>query len=550
LGQLLAARPVTRDGKGPWIEIIGTAGTPKELRQLFDQILNGGFDDAITARALKALGEASRLRQTKPSGSLAEVGKLLDNANESVRLEALKLAGEWKQLGKYFPKLTELAGAPESSPALRKAAFTTLRQIGGKGAIDSLAKLSGGDKDIAVRRDAVAALAALDIDRAIAPAIEIGKTTSDEASALELWRGVLAVKGAGAALRPALAEKNLPEPVAKAGMRAAREGGRNDIDLAVAFAKAGGLPADTTALSGEVIKELAAKAVAEGSPARGEFVFRRSELSCTVCHAIGGAGGKVGPDLTSIGASAQPDYLVESLLLPSAKIKEGYASVIIDTKDDNNYSGTLARETPDEVVLRNATGAEVSVAKKTIANRQNGTLSIMPASLLDSLSEKEKLDLIAFLSQLGKPGEFDASKGGVARAWRVYPLTHTDQQNGLGNSVWEKPLTDKIWQPAFALVNGKLTRQLVEEAGKRSPWVGTLEVFAATELQTPKAGSVKLNLDSTAGEIWVDGRKIGGPGESSTELSAGTHRVVVRIDPKKIPDSISLKASDGAFLAN
>jgi hypothetical protein len=174
----------------------------------------------------------------------------------------------------------------------------------------------------------------------------------------------------------------------------------------------------------------------------------------------------------------------------------------------------------------------------------------MPASLLDSLSEKEKLDLIAFLSQLGKPGEFDASKGGVARAWRVYPLTHTDQQNGLGNSVWDKPLTDKIWQPAFALVNGKLTRQLVEEAGKRSPWVGTLEVFAATELQTPKAGSVKLNLDSTAGEIWVDGRKIGGTGESSTELTAGTHRVVVRIDPKKIPDSISLRASDGAFLAN
>ena len=47
----------------------------------------------------------------------------------------------------------------------------------------------------------------------------------------------------------------------------------------------------------------------------------------------GGAGGKIGPDLTSIGASAPPDYLVESLLYPNAKIKEGYHSVLIATKD-------------------------------------------------------------------------------------------------------------------------------------------------------------------------------------------------------------------------
>ena len=41
-----------------------------------------------------------------------------------------------------------------------------------------------------------------------------------------------------------------------------------------------------------------------------------------------------------------------------------------------------------------------------------------------------------------------------------------------------------------------------------------------------------------------------GTGESVAELSAGTHRVLVRIDPKKIPDSFSLKSPDGTFLAN
>lgn len=46
---------------------------------------------------------------------------------------------------------------------------------------------------------------------------------------------------------------------------------------------------------------------------RGEAIFRRQELQCSKCHAIAGAGGRVGPDLISVGASAQVDYLVESL---------------------------------------------------------------------------------------------------------------------------------------------------------------------------------------------------------------------------------------------
>ncbi|HKS37374.1 MAG TPA: HEAT repeat domain-containing protein, partial [Verrucomicrobiae bacterium] len=550
LGQILSTRPLTRDGKGPWIEIIGSAGTAKELRQLFDQILNGGFDDSASARALKALAEASRLRKTKPDGSTVEAGQLLDHASEPVRLEALKLAGEWKNLGPHFPKLARIAGAPDSSSGLRGAAFDALRAVGGKGAVDSLVALTAPDRDAAIRRQAAAALAAVDPGQAVPRAIEIAKSTTDETQALELWRAVLPVKGASQSLRDALPEKSLSEAAAKAGMRAAREGGRNDVDLVVAFAKAGGLAANTQALTGEVIKDLVAKAASQGDPARGEWVYRRSDLACITCHAIGGAGGKVGPDMTSIGASAPVDYLVESLLLPNAKIKEGYHSVNIETKDGQSLTGTLARETQEEVVLRNATGTEVSVAKSNIESRQMGTLSLMPAGLPDNLAEREKLDLIAFLSSLGKPGEFDASKGGVARKWRVYTFTHTDQQHGKGGDIWEKPLSDKMWQPALSLVSGKLTKAALQEASKREFWVGTLDVFAATEIQVAKAGPVKLKLDAAAGEIWIDGRKVGGAGESKVDLPAGTHRVLVRLDPKSVPDYVRLESPDATFVLN
>jgi putative heme-binding domain-containing protein len=56
------------------------------------------------------------------------------------------------------------------------------------------------------------------------------------------------------------------------------------------------------------------------------------DMACVTCHAIGGVGGKVGPDYTSIGGSAPVDYLVESMLFPNRKIKEGYHSVLIETR--------------------------------------------------------------------------------------------------------------------------------------------------------------------------------------------------------------------------
>jgi putative heme-binding domain-containing protein len=268
------------------------------------------------------------------------------------------------------------------------------------------------------------------------------------------------------------------------------------------------------------------------------------------CHSIGGAGGKVGPDLTSIGASAPLDYLVESVLLPNAKIKEGYHGVMVATKDGQELSGTLIRESPQELVLRSVDNKEISIAKNNIERRDNALNSLMPGGTLDTLPERDQLDLFVFLSNLGKPGEFDASKGGVARRWRIYTFTHTDQQHALGDRVWTAGLDDRMWSPVYSLASGRLTKGALQEASRREFWVGTLAVFAATELQTAKAGPVKLKLEATAGEVWIDGQKIGATGDSTANLTAGTHRVLVRLDPKQVPESIRLTASDATFVLN
>lgn len=549
LGQLIGGKPLPADGSGPWIELIGSAGTPKELRALFDQVLGGGFQDAAAARALDALATANRLRKTRPGGSLAELSRLLDSPSAPVQVSALRLVAEWKDAG-AVPRVATLAGAEATSPAVRDAAFDTLRVLGGPGSLEALTTLSAG-KDPSIQRKAAAGLAALDLGKSIPVIVTLVRAPMPEPDAVAFWRAILPAKGAGKAIASALPESGINPEVARAGMRVAREGGRSDLDLVVALARGAGLATDSTAASAEVIREIAVKALAQGDPARGERIYRRNDLACLSCHSIGGAGGRVGPDLTSIGASAPPDYLVESLLLPNAKIKEGFHSILVTTKDGTEFTGTLSRETPQEVVLRNAAGAEQAIPKTDIAKREQGTLSLMPGGLLDPLNEQEQLDLVAFLSRLGKPGDYDAARGGVARRWHVAQTVHTDAQAGRElwpvDAAWE----DKRWKPTYSLVNGSVPKSLIDEITQAEAWSGRLGVYLATEVNASKAGPAAFALTAGDGaELWIDGRKVGGTGSTRVDLTQGTHRVLVRLDPKRIPPSVRLESADVAFSLN
>ena len=550
LGQLLAAKPLARDGQGPWIELIGAAGSPRELRQLLDQVLSRGFDPATSARALTALGEAARLRKVQPQGDLSPVTSLFASDSEPIQVAALRLAGQWRQAS-FLPSVVGVLSGQNVRPAARDAALDTLRQVGGPEAVKALQGLVKSSNP-SMRRAAVASLAQLDLNAALPAVVALAQEPSDEAEALAFWRSVLGVKGAGKRIAEGLPKSGVLQPVARAGMRAAREGGRNDLDLVLALASGAGLSGDAGGSAGaEVIRDLAARASSKGDPRRGEMLYRRKDLACMSCHAIGGVGAKVGPDMTSIGASAPVDYLVEAVLLPNAKIKEGYHSVVVTTKDGSEYTGTLARETPQEVVLRLASGAEQSVAKADIEKREQGTMSIMPGGLLDPLNEQEQLDLFAFLSRLGKPGDFDAAQGGVARLWRVGQTVHTDAQAGQDLWPMTAPWGDRRWALAPALVKGVLTRGLINEVTQASPWTARLGVYAGTELVTSKEGQVRFTLKASPGtELWVDGRKVGGNGASTASLKPGTHRIVVRMDPKQVPDELRLESQDGSFVLN
>ena len=109
-------------------------------------------------------------------------------------------------------------------------------------------------------------------------------------------------------------------------------------------------------LNAEEMNVLVERVQLEGIPETGELIYRRTNLACLNCHAIGGAGPKIGPDLMSIGASAPIDYLVESLLNPNAKIKEGYHMTVATMRNGQSFAGSQVSESGDQLVIRDPAG--------------------------------------------------------------------------------------------------------------------------------------------------------------------------------------------------
>jgi putative heme-binding domain-containing protein len=481
----LAAERVIDQVKAGWqsletrenaLNLLVASGTADDLRKLFA----GTFDARMLPKVLAGLARAARERGVRPAGELGKLKGLLSNADPAVADEAHRLAGLWK-LEALRPDLEKAAAA------------------GGRAAVDGLAALGGDSafffKRLAAEGDAksksmaVAGLALLDLPAAAA--LAGGALEGDPA---DVFSAFLSRKGGAEALAAALDPKKIPADAARLGLRHMYAAGRAEPALVAVLNGALGLVPKRAELSPEELKSLAARALAEGDPVRGEAVFRRKELSCFQCHAVAGAGGSTGPDLLSLGSSAPPDYIVESILRPEAKSKEGFVSLQVLTKSGDVLSGIRVRESADELILRDAIRDEISIPKKSI-QAQKTIGSIMPAGLADLLTEAELLDLVRFLSELGKPGPWQVGAAPAVRRWRV--------KQG------------ELWLPAYSGVSGTLPADA---------WAGA----ARAEVEVVTAGKFRLRLDSAEGRsLEIDGKPVPAAAEVDVDWDRGVHAVVV-----------------------
>ena len=506
-----------------------------------------GFD---TLPELLGILETS-LRARKVGGLTVEdwhdgLTDFIDSKDPTTRRTACRLIGlvKYEELRGLLEKRVKNTDAEPDDVA---AAMEGLALLGGDKSRAFLLDFATNSKDVEKRRAVIAPLATLDIPAAAKAAVPLFRDVKDSFAGLTepLFAAFVGRKGGAAVLAKALADTKLSADVAKVGVRVARTSAAPDQKLIDALTKAGGLTEAKRTLTKAELDQMVADVKAKGDPARGEQVYRRAEMNCLKCHGVAGAGGQVGPDMTSIGASAQIDYLIESLLNPNAKIKEGYNSFLVNTDDGRSFSGIKVRETNVEIVFRDAEDKEITVRKADKPEIKPGK-SLMPEGLTDLLTNQEFIDLVRFLSELGK-GPYLAQPGKVVRRWQavlpVQPLFTVVTRDRIGAVATAKDLQ---WAAAYSRVSGDLP---VEDLPKWRIGQGEFQAVARFDLDCTTAGKAKLVLGDTAGlQMWLDGTPLETGKEVTVDLAAGLHTVTVhvKLDQRKAPLRAELAEVDGS----
>jgi putative heme-binding domain-containing protein len=95
---------------------------------------------------------------------------------------------------------------------------------------------------------------------------------------------------------------------------------------------------------------------------------------------------------------------LESIIEPSKVISEQYQNSTLTQKEGTSVTGRIVDETDEKVVLQpNLLSSErVTVQKSDLTARTPSKLSPMPEGLVNSLTQDEILDLLAYIESAGR----------------------------------------------------------------------------------------------------------------------------------------------------
>ncbi len=151
-----------------------------------------------------------------------------------------------------------------------------------------------------------------------------------------------------------------------------------------------------------------ARVAVAGDPAAGGAVYS-GKGDCSRCHMIAGAGGRHGPDLTTIGNRRSPEQLRSDLVDPDARVQPQWWRVRATVRDGPVVEGLRMNEGTYSIRILDGADNLWSLAKRDLVASERIEASSMP-SYADALTDSEILDLVAFLYNLT-----GSANGGGAR---------------------------------------------------------------------------------------------------------------------------------------
>jgi putative heme-binding domain-containing protein len=128
-------------------------------------------------------------------------------------------------------------------------------------------------------------------------------------------------------------------------------------------------------------------------------VFHSEAAGCFKCHAVGGVGATIGPDLANL---VHRDYrsVLRDIVHPSFAINPDHISQIVVLRSGKVLTGVL-RSDAGQLLLGDEKGQVTRISPEDIEEMKPSAVSVMPKGLTEKLTDEQRRDLMTFL--LTKP---------------------------------------------------------------------------------------------------------------------------------------------------
>jgi quinoprotein glucose dehydrogenase len=440
--------------------------------------------------------------------------KLLDSADTDVRLAAIRTI-EDTRLGPAAGKLGRLLADPTRPLPERLAIVRALRVLDDPATVPALVNLATNIKShdtdaVNLRLESLRTLAVLAQPQAAELARSLISQGDTPVSLQAEAVSILGTSPAGARLvGEAFVAKKLARELLPQVSETLRRHAAKDATLQQLLGEVmrGGLSVSTTP---DELVRIARLVQTTGSPSRGRALYLNAkQLACINCHRLEGIGGHIGPDLTRIWETLSLEKTVESIVHPSAEIKEGFQTYVLVTDKGISYSGLKLVDTPQEVVLRDANGKDVRVPRNQIEELYPTKNSLMPDNLITQLSYQQFIDLIAFLRDRTAQ---ESLRGLGVDFWVAGPFGHDHTTS----NPPEKQPDPKAVYPATPQSNGQPIRWVIQQV-QPTGYLDlravfnrdTISAYALTYVYSPKSQRVTMltGSDDTI-RVWINGKLV------------------------------------------
>ncbi len=127
----------------------------------------------------------------------------------------------------------------------------------------------------------------------------------------------------------------------------------------------------------------------------GRRVFHSEAAGCFKCHAMGGVGARIGPDLSNL---IHRDYasVLRDIVNPSFAINPDYIGHMIMMSDGQVLTGVL-RDEAGQLILGDEKGNSTKIVRSEVDQMKPAKLSVMPTGLAEKLSREQLRDLMTYL---------------------------------------------------------------------------------------------------------------------------------------------------------